>query len=148
MDTADELLDAIASLRRAIRRTAQRPVELAGLTGAQLELVRLLRRNPGLSIADAARELRVAPNTVSTLVRQLADAGLVSREVDLVDRRVARLSLEPAMQRKVEAWRDRRVESLERALSTLSPLERKRVESVIPTLLQLGSELEELLSAA
>jgi DNA-binding MarR family transcriptional regulator len=148
MDTADELLDAMASLRRAIRRTARRPVELAGLTGAQLELVRLLRRHPGLSIAEAARELRVAPNTVSTLVRQLADAGLVTREVDVVDRRVARLHLDPAMQRKFEAWRDRRVESLERALSALSPLERKRVESAIPTLLRLGSELEELLSAA
>ncbi len=148
MDTADELLDALATLRRAIRRTADRPVELSNLTGAQVELVRLLRRRPGLSIADAARELRVAPNTVSTLVRQLADADLVSREVDPVDRRVARLHLAPEMQRKVEAWRDRRVDSVERALATLSPLERKRLESAIPTLLRLGSELDELLRAA
>jgi DNA-binding MarR family transcriptional regulator len=148
MDTAGELLDALTTLRRASRRAAQRPAELSNLTGAQLELVRLLRRRPGLSIADAARELRVAPNTVSTLVRQLADSGFVVREVDIVDRRVARLFLEPAMQRKVEAWRDRRVESVERALATLSPLERKRLESALPTLLALGSALEENANAA
>lgn len=148
MDTADELLDALATLRRAIRRTAGRPAELSNLTGAQAELVRLLRRSPGLSIADAARELRVAPNTVSTLVRQLGEAGLVAREVDLVDRRVARLRLEPAMQRTVEAWRDRRVEAVDRALATLSPLERRRLEAAIPTLLRLGSELEDVSSAA
>jgi DNA-binding MarR family transcriptional regulator len=148
MDTAGELLDALTTLRRAIRRTAQRPAELASLTGAQLELVRVLRRNPGLSIADAARGLRVAPNTVSTLVRQLADAGMVVREVDVVDRRVARLYLEPTMQQMVEAWRDRRVDSVERALASLSPLERRRLESAIPILLSLGSELEEMSSAA
>ncbi|HEY1635005.1 MAG TPA: winged helix-turn-helix transcriptional regulator, partial [Acidimicrobiales bacterium] len=68
---ADELLTNIASIRRAGRRQAGRPVELSSLTGAQLELLRLVRRRPGVSIADAAQELRLAPNTVSTLVRQL-----------------------------------------------------------------------------
>jgi len=145
---AEELLDALAGLRRAIRRSAVRPAELADLTGAQVELVRLLRRRPGLSIADAARELRVAPNTISTLVRQLADAGFVAREVDAADRRIARLTLEPAMRRKVEAWRDRRVETLGSALAALPELERRRVESAIPTLLRLGEKLEEEPGAA
>jgi len=143
MAAAEDLLDALSGLRRAVRRTAGRPAELADLTGAQLELVRLVRRSPGLSIADAARELRVAPNTISTLVRQLADAGFVSREVDEADRRVARLRLEPAMQRKVEAWRDRRVEAIEQALAGLPELERRRLESAIPTLLRLGAGVEE-----
>ena len=75
----DELLEALSAVRRAVRRRADRPVELLALTGAQLELVRLLRREPGVSIADAAGRLRVAPNTVSTLVRQLADAGVLER---------------------------------------------------------------------
>jgi DNA-binding MarR family transcriptional regulator len=146
--TADELLDALATLRRAIRRIADRPAELADLTGAQLELVRLLRRLPGLSIADAARELGVAPNTISTLVRQLADAGFVARGVDSADRRVARLELAPAMRQKVEAWRDRRVEVVESALAALPALDRRRLEAAVPTLLHLGAELEDELGAA
>jgi len=144
----DELLDSLASLRRAIRRTAGRPSELATLTGAQLELVRLLRRRPGLSVADAARELSVAPNTISTLVRQLGDAGFIARQVDSADRRVARLELTPAIRAKVEAWRDRRVETIDAALAGLSQLDRRRLESALPTLERLIGELERAQGAA
>ena len=46
-------------------------------------------------MADAAAELGVAPNTVSTLVRQLADAGVLERVRDSADGRVVRLRLTP-----------------------------------------------------
>jgi hypothetical protein len=54
----EDLLEAVSAIRRAARRRVGRPVELSVLTGAQLELVRLLRREPGVSIADAAARLR------------------------------------------------------------------------------------------
>jgi DNA-binding CsgD family transcriptional regulator len=66
-----------------------RPEELSQLTGSQLELVRLLRHRPGLSVSQVADELNLAPNTVSTLVRQLVDAGLVVRGCQQAERRVA-----------------------------------------------------------
>ena len=50
------------------------------LPTAQSELLRLVAARPGISVAEAARELRLAPNTVSTLVGRLADQGLLSRE--------------------------------------------------------------------
>ena len=90
---ADELLRSLFSIRRTGRRIAGRPTEFASLTGAQLELVRLVRRRPGVSVAEAASELQLAPNTVSTLVRRLTETGIVVRTVDGVDRRVARLDL-------------------------------------------------------
>src|SRR5476649_47262 len=99
--TPEELLESLSAIRRAVRRQIARPVELSVLTGAQLELVRLLRREPGVSIADAAARLRVAPNTVSTLVGQLADAGVLERRVDESDRRVVRLMLNPGVRRRV-----------------------------------------------
>jgi DNA-binding CsgD family transcriptional regulator len=58
------LVAQTARIRRAGRRYSGRPVELSLLTGAQLELVRLVRRRPGLSVADAAQELGLAANTV------------------------------------------------------------------------------------
>src|SRR5580704_4188487 len=90
---ADELLGAMGAIRRSGRRHAGRPEELSQLTGSQLELVRLLRHHPGLSVNQVAEELNLAPNTVSTLVRQLVDAGLVVRGCQEADRRVARLDL-------------------------------------------------------
>jgi DNA-binding MarR family transcriptional regulator len=139
--TGDELLDALSSLRRAVRRGSARPSELSALSGAQLELVRLVRRQPGISVADAAAELRVAANTVSTLVRQLTETSVLVRRVDADDRRIARLDLSPGIRRKVEAWRDRRSDALDGALARLSQRERARIEAALPALTALAGEL-------
>src|SRR5437868_15251537 len=43
-------------------------------TSAKVELVRVVRRESGTSVAEAAEKLSVAPNTVSTLDGQFSDA--------------------------------------------------------------------------
>jgi DNA-binding MarR family transcriptional regulator len=139
---ADELLSEMASIRRTIRRYAGRPLELSALTGSQLELVRLMRRRPGVSVAEAASDLRLAPNTVSTLVRQLTEAGLVSRSVDSSDRRVARLELAPAIRRKVDAWRDRRVIALSSAIGRLSREDERCLSDAVRVLRRVAEQLE------
>ena len=128
-NTPDELLEALSAVRRAVRRHTDRPAELSALTGAQLELVRLLRREPGVSIADAAARLHVAPNTVSTLVGQLADSGVVERRVDGVDRRVVRLTLTPGVRRRVEA------------MARLPAADRLRLDDAVQALVRLADEL-------
>jgi DNA-binding MarR family transcriptional regulator len=140
--TPEDLLEAVSAIRRAVRRRVGRPVELSVLTGAQLELVRLLRREPGVSIADAAARLRVAPNTVSTLVGQLADAGVLERRTDEADRRVVRLTLNPGIRRRVDAVRDRRVDALGDAMARLSDNERKLLDEAAPVLLRLADDLQ------
>jgi DNA-binding MarR family transcriptional regulator len=140
--TADQLLASMAAVRRTIRRRARRPTELSSLTGAQLELVRLVRRLPGISVAESAAELSLAPNTVSTLVKQLTDAQILRRLVDPSDRRVARLDLLPGIRRKVDAWRDRKVEVLAVALSRLSEKERRCLQSTVQALGHLAEEVD------
>ena len=140
---ADQLLATIGAIRRAGRRQSGRPDELSSLPGAQLELVRLLRRRPGVSVAEAASELRLAANTVSTLVGELSEAGLLVRSIDQADRRVARLDLAPEMRRTVERWRDRRVDALAAAFERLSSAERRRLAAALPCLEHLAGSLEE-----
>jgi len=141
--TGEELLDALSAFRRALRRASRRPAELTSLTGAQLELVRLLRRRPGSSVAEAARELRVAANTVSTLVSSLVAAGVVVKATDPADRRVARLDLSPRARRSVEAWRDRRLELLEEALASLPAADSRRLAAARAPLERLAELLGE-----
>jgi len=136
--TAEELLGAMAALRRTLRRRPGRPRELSELTGSELELVRLVRRSPGLSVTETARELGLAANTVSTLVGRLTASGVLVRSVDASDRRSARLDLSPAVRRRVEDWRDRRTETLDAALGHLSPAEQRAVEAVLPVLARLA----------
>jgi DNA-binding MarR family transcriptional regulator len=132
----------MASIRRAGRRQRGRPVELLSLTGAQLELLRLVRRRPGLSVTEAAEELVLAPNTVSTLVSQLTEAGLVHRQVDPSDRRVARLELSPDVARKTDAWLDRRILALGEAIGRLSGPDQYRLAATMPVLVTLAEQLE------
>lgn len=139
---ADELLTQTTRIRRAARRRGRRPAELSQLTGSQLELVRLLRRRPGVSVADAAAELALAPNTVSTLVRQCAEAGLIVRRVDADDRRVARLELSPHISDTVHAWRDRRMLAVGEAIGALSEAERLRLAQALPLLARVADQLE------
>jgi DNA-binding MarR family transcriptional regulator len=138
---ADELLTAMASIRRSGRAAAGRPAELAALTMAQIDLVRLVRRRPGVSVGEAADTLRLAPNTVSTLVGQLGEAGLLTRTPDSSDRRIARLELTDEMQHKVGAFRDRRVALLADAMAGLPPRDRRRVEGAVEVLGRLAQRL-------
>jgi DNA-binding MarR family transcriptional regulator len=137
----EELFRLLASIRRSTRRTSNRPTELAELTGAQLELVRLVRLRPGVSVAEAAQELKLAANTVSTLVRRLGERGLLQRSVDESDRRVARLDLPADIRRKVAAWRDRRIVLVGAAVAELPARDRERIAKALPALTQLAELL-------
>jgi DNA-binding MarR family transcriptional regulator len=132
----------MASLRRSGRLLARRPDEFATLTDAQVDLVSLVLHRPDVSVAQAAEALRLAPNTVSTLVRQLTDAQMLIRRVDQQDRRVARLELTTAMQRKVGAFRDRRVETLSSAIRGLSAADQQLLIASLAVLDRLAETLQ------
>jgi DNA-binding MarR family transcriptional regulator len=146
-EVADELLRTMGSIRRSGRRVAARPAELSALTGAQLDLVRVVRRRPGISVGEAADELGLAANTVSTLVRQLVDAGLVLRTADAVDRRVGRLDLSPATARRVGAFRDRRIALLSEAMRDLNEEEQERMRDAVDMLGRLAARLPDAAGA-
>jgi DNA-binding MarR family transcriptional regulator len=137
----EELLDALGAFRRTLRRHVGSPLS-PPLTSAQVELVRVVRRKPGISVAESAEKLGVAPNTVSTLVGQLSDARVLVRRVDGDDRRVARLDLVPEVRRKVDAWRDRRTVVLNQAFNRLSQADRRRLDEAVPALERLARELD------
>jgi DNA-binding MarR family transcriptional regulator len=139
---ADAFLRQTARIRRVGRRRQGRPEELARLTGAQLELVKLVRRSPGVSVARAAAELGLAANTVSTLVRRLTEAGMLVRTADPADRRIARLELPEKLARRVGAYRDRRLMALSAAIATLEPDEQATIAAATALLGRVADELE------
>lgn len=139
---ASELLARVGGLQRGLRRAIGSPWPGGQLTGAQLELLRLVRREPGLSVRGAAARLRVRPNTVSTLVAQLGAAGLVQRERDPADRRIARLALTGDAQRWLDAWRDERADALMSALGRLDPPDRRALGAALGPLERLAAALD------
>jgi DNA-binding MarR family transcriptional regulator len=141
-ELASGLLSVIGPLRRLLRRRVHDDWPVEPLPAAQLDLVRLVGQQPGIGVADAAARLRLAPNTVSTLVRQLVEADLVRRERDPQDGRSARLSLTPAAEARLAAWRARRAAAARRAIERLGEDDRARLEHAIPALERLIEELD------
>jgi DNA-binding MarR family transcriptional regulator len=139
--TATSLLDVIGPLQRTLRKRAREDWPLEPLATAQLELLRAVRARAGISVGEAAAELRIAPNTASTLANQLVTAGLISREPDPRDRRSVRLVTTPKAERRMAAWNDRRQQVLEAALLRLQPDERAALADALPSLRSLLGSL-------
>ncbi len=140
---ADDLYDVIGLLRRRSRRLVGAPFPDLALSGAQLELVRVIRRNPGVAVAHAATLLGLAPNTVSTLVGQLVALEVVVRDRDERDRRLARLHLTPAAREALEQWRDRRAQATAAALEELTAADQVRLAEALPLLARVAAALSD-----
>ncbi|WP_330473229.1 MarR family winged helix-turn-helix transcriptional regulator [Terrabacter sp. C0L_2] len=145
---ADDLYDVIGLLRRRSRRLVGAPLPELKLSGAQLELVRVVRRNPGITVAESARVLGLAANTVSTLVGQLLAVDVLVRERDSSDRRVARLDLTASARTALEQWRDRRAQTTATALAGLPADERARLGDALVTIARIAADLPESTDAS
>jgi DNA-binding MarR family transcriptional regulator len=140
---ATELLGAISAVRRIARRTVRSAWHEEPLPPAQSELLRLTTARPGISVADAAHELRLAPNTVSTLVGRLTAAGLLGRTRSASDGRSVRLAVTGKATRRIAGFRDLRAELAGRALDRLTAGDRQALAAAVPALHRLAAQLEE-----
>jgi DNA-binding MarR family transcriptional regulator len=108
------------------------------LPPAQSELLRLAHRRPGITVAEAAHELRLAPNTISTLVGKLGEQGLLCRGKDTAYGRAALLTVTDKAARRIAEWRDLRAELAAKALERLSADDQQAIAAVVPALLRLA----------
>ncbi|MFI5777492.1 MarR family winged helix-turn-helix transcriptional regulator [Nocardia sp. NPDC051570] len=129
VDTPDRelvgrLLRTFGRFRRQTGRLAGRSFDGSGVSTSQAEFLRLVGRNPGISVKEAAGELGLAPNSVSTFVTALVQANLLERQSDSEDRRVMRLSLPAPVQQRVDETRRRHHDLIATALTELTREER------------------------
>jgi DNA-binding MarR family transcriptional regulator len=133
-----ELARVLARIGRGLRYRTRAAREALDITHSESELLRLLDRHPGIRVHDAALELGVASNSVSTLVKQLNRAGLIERSSDPLDGRAACLRLTPQAEAWVRQLGNAREEAIARALLALEEPDRALIEAAIPALKHLG----------
>jgi DNA-binding MarR family transcriptional regulator len=119
VDLVNELFNVVGRFRRQLRRSTGRGFDTTGVTQSQAEMLRLVGRQPGISVREAAAALGLVPNTASTLVSKLAADGLLARTVDADDRRVGRLRLTEPAQRIADESRAARRAALSAVLDEL-----------------------------
>jgi len=140
----DGLAEAIARLRRALRRGARIADPENTLAVAQLELLGAVAEHPAARPSQIARLLNMRPNTVTTIVNALSAQGMLRRATAEDDRRAAELTVTEAGHQAVLAWQATNAAVLNLALSSLSARQRRTLAAAVPALQALAREVDRL----
>jgi DNA-binding MarR family transcriptional regulator len=126
-----------ADLRPVLLRLARelrKETEQLGITARQATLLWLVKRSPGLSLAELAAEEGISPPALSGHVDRLERAGLIERLRSTDDRRRVGLRLTQDGARMLRRVRARRTTWLADRLGALEPAELDAIETALPAL--------------
>ena len=133
--------DAIAAdLRPVVLRLARglrKETEQLGITARQATLLWLIKRRPGLSLAELAAEEDISAPALSGHVDRLETAGLVERIRSSPDRRRVGLRLTEEGSQLLRRVRARRTTWLAGRMRSLAPEELEAIEAALPALHRL-----------
>jgi len=130
---AAELRPVLLRLARELRKET----EQLGITARQATLLWLVKRNPGLSLAELAAEEGISPPAMSGHVDRLERVGLIERVRSTEDRRRVGLRLTDDGLRLMRRIRARRTTWLADRLGALDASELESVAAAVPALSQL-----------
>ncbi|MFI7003398.1 MarR family winged helix-turn-helix transcriptional regulator [Nocardia sp. NPDC050175] len=142
MTTAGELSRLLGPLRRTVLRATRAAKNLPDLPEAQIELLRALVEAGELSPSEAARQVQVAPSTISNLTRRMIAAGLVQRHTGEVDLRAVTLTPTTKAVDLLKRYDDASADILTLAIARLPVAEQKALTRALPSLALLLTELQ------
>jgi DNA-binding MarR family transcriptional regulator len=122
----------VTRLARRLRQEAE-----AGVTPSMLSALSSAERRGSLTMRDLCQVEQVQPPTMTRIVAALVEAGLVLREADPTDGRVAWVTVTPGGRRLLERSRRRKEAYLAKALRSLEPEELRTLASAAEILERL-----------
>jgi DNA-binding MarR family transcriptional regulator len=133
---ADDLRPVLLRLARELRKET----EQLGVTARQATLLWLVKRSPGLSLAELAAEEGISPPALSGHVDRLERAGYLERVRSTEDRRRVGLRLTAEGVKLMRRIRARRTTWLAERLEGLERAELDAVDAAMPALRRLLGE--------
>jgi DNA-binding MarR family transcriptional regulator len=136
-DASVQVLRQFRQIFNAVKTHFRQVESQAGLGGAQLWALGLIRETPGIGVTELARHMDVHQSTASNLVRGLVEKGLVATTKDEVDRRSVQLSALPAGLRALQMSPGPFEGVLPDALKSLDPELLKRLQGDMAVLIRV-----------
>ncbi|OBK44869.1 MarR family winged helix-turn-helix transcriptional regulator [Mycobacterium sp. 1081908.1] len=127
-----DLLAVVARLNRLATQRIQMP-----LPAAQARLLATIEAHGEARIGDLAGVDHCSQPTMTTQVRRLEDAGLVTRTVDPGDARAVRIRITADGIRTLDAVRADRAAAIEPQLALLEPADREVLKEAVEVLRRL-----------
>jgi DNA-binding MarR family transcriptional regulator len=127
-----DLLAVVARLNRLATQRIQMP-----LPSAQARLLATIEAQGEARIGDLAAVDHCSQPTMTTQVRRLEEAGLVTRTIDPEDARAVRIRITPQGMRTLTAVRADRAAAIEPQLARLGPVDRQVLADAVEVLRRL-----------
>jgi DNA-binding MarR family transcriptional regulator len=116
-----DFLRLLWAIDHGLQRRSKRMESEIGVTGLQRVVIRLVGRFPGATAGRLASLVHVHPSTLTGVLKRIVERGLVARERDENDARVARFTL-TAEGARIDRSRAGTVEAVvRRAIGKLDP---------------------------
>ncbi len=96
VEPAARVLRRFRVVFNAVKNHFREVEKKAGVAGAQLWALSVVRDRPGIGVSDLARSMDVHQSTASNLVRPLLERSLIEARKNGTDRRTVQLHLLPA----------------------------------------------------
>jgi DNA-binding MarR family transcriptional regulator len=131
-----------SGLRLAVMRLARRlrQQSVGQVTASQHSALATVGAKGPLSLGEMAAIEQIAPPSMTRIAARLEQMGLVERQVDPADRRIARLAITAAGASLLEETRTRRDLYLARYVQRFTEQERAVLAAALPLLERLASE--------
>lgn len=133
--TTEKLAEDLLTLWRILRGLSH-PVRRAEMTPEQYWLLRILNRAGSLSIGELATELGITTSSATVACKRLEKIGLLTRERQAEDERVVQVTLTEQGLAQIDAWRQRKRESLTSWLGVLDQHEQQELQRLIERVLE------------
>ncbi len=92
-EQAEKISKLLITINKNIHREVGRQIECFGLTVPQFFVLRILDKEPNLSVSEISQRASLTNSTISGIVDRLEKEGLVVRTRDERDRRVVYVNL-------------------------------------------------------
>jgi DNA-binding MarR family transcriptional regulator len=142
VDAAANASEVAGRLRLSVTRLARRLRQEAGagLTPSQLSALAVIANHGPLSLGSLAEHERLAPPSITRLVKKLAEQGLVVRTTDPADRRIATVMTSEHGEALLAESRRRKTAWLTNRIEVLGDDDRRRLAEALDVLDRLTTE--------
>lgn len=140
-ESAVRVLRQFRLVFNSVRTHFQQMEKCAGLSGAQVWALSVIRDRPGVGVSELARALDVRQPTASNLVKALAEQELIEVREHESDGRAVKLHVRPAGARILRRAPGPFTGVLPDALAALDPVTLERLEQDLAVLIKvLGAD--------
>jgi DNA-binding MarR family transcriptional regulator len=129
-----DFLRVLWAINHGLATTSRYMKARFGVTGRQRLIVQVVNEFPGISAGELARVLHLDPSTLTGVLQQMSQRGLLQLQADVRDRRRMRIQLTPKGRRMSHMAVGAIEAAVSKTLSNVSPAKLKATREVLTLL--------------